>query len=95
MYNCELAEISTEAHGDWFGRVLEAQRSWLHQDQLWSNHVLAVSSHLDHSFFYSRELIVGADGTHFCLITTHLLSIEGTDWPKLHDMFKACDDAKA
>ena len=24
----------------------------------------------------------------------HLLSIEGADWPKLHDMFKACD-AKA
>ena len=24
-------------------------------------------------------------------ITAHLLSIERTDWPKLHDMFKACD----
>ena len=24
-------------------------------------------------------------------LTTHLLSIERTDWPKLHDMFKARD----
>ena len=28
------------------------------------------------------------------IITTHLLSVERADWPKLHDMFKA-RDAKA
>ena len=26
-----------------------------------------------------------------CRLTTHLLSIERADWPKLHDMFKARD----
>ena len=25
------------------------------------------------------------------IVATHLLSIERTDWPKLHDMFKARD----
>ena len=27
----------------------------------------------------------------FYHVTTHLLSIDRADWPKLHDMFKACD----
>ena len=27
----------------------------------------------------------------FSYITTHLLTNECADWPKLHDMFKACD----
>ena len=31
---------------------------------------------------------------HMWILTTHLLSIERADWPKLHDMLKACD-AKA
>ena len=41
-----------------------------------------------------KEMVLISENSkpQFCLIlTTHLLSIERTDWPKLHDMFKACD----
>ena len=32
-----------------------------------------------------------SDGYLSITVTTHLLSIECADWPKLHNMFKACD----
>ena len=44
-------------------------------------------------FRYINRLYDIEARSHGCL-TTHLLSIERADWPKLHDVFKA-RDAKA
>ena len=37
------------------------------------------------------RLVTNQSKTQHLELTTHLLSIERDDWPKLHDMFKACD----
>ena len=43
-----------------------------------------------HEILYTPQLPMAWWGNHN-VVTTHLLSIERADWPKLHDMFKARD----
>ena len=42
--------------------------------------------------FFSRKIErINRPTRHVLLLTTHLLSIEHADWPKLHDMFTGPD----